>query len=254
MDAGDNDKCVSIVKMLKKHEDAWPFLEPVDPIKLGLPDYLTIIKHPMDLLTIEQYLGKHYYKSPDEVRVDIELMINNALLYNQPGSDICKMAKTLQTIAKRKFASAKFSNSTTNGASSQPVEKAPSSSKKSASTPPTSSIKDKKRKLKEEDEVRIETPVETPPIKTKLKVSKDNVPMSFEEKRDLGRNINRLNPHQLTEVVEIIKGALTIDTEKEDIEVDMNDLDTHTLRKLERFVNSCLIKEDPDKKREKLSL
>jgi len=258
MDGGDQEKCVSIVKFLKKHEDAWPFLEPVDPIKLGIPDYLNIIKHPMDLQTIEHRLGKHNYKSPDDVRSDVDLMISNALLYNQPGSDICKMAKTLQAVAKRKFSAAKFSNNlSTNGASAQPPEK---SSKKSSikreSSPVGSIVKDKKRKNKEEDEPvsRAEAPVEAPPIKTKLKISKENVPMTFDEKRDLGRNINRLNPFQLTEVVEIIKGALTLlDTEKEDIEVDMNDLDTQTLRKLERFVNSCLNKEDPDRKREKLS-
>jgi hypothetical protein len=39
---------------ISKDKDAWPFLEPVDPIKYGIPDYPTIIKHPMDLGTIKK--------------------------------------------------------------------------------------------------------------------------------------------------------------------------------------------------------
>jgi hypothetical protein len=262
MDPDDHEKCTSILKFLQKHEDAWPFREPVDPIKLGIPDYFIVIKHPMDLSTIQQRLGKHQYTSPEQVRSDIDLMFDNALTYNQPGSDICKMAKTLQNTAKRKFSSAKFS--LTNGSSQSPGVENSSSSKRArpvqikSPSNPTPPHKDKKRKLKEEEEsIRTEAPAESPPIiRTKLKVNKDAVPMTFDEKRDLGRNINRLNPHQLTEVVEIIKGARPIDTEKEDIEVDMNDLDIPTLRKLERFVNSCLstMKEDPDgRKKEKIS-
>jgi hypothetical protein len=38
---------------LSKHTYAWIFLEPVDPIKLNIPDYLDIIKKPMDFGTIK---------------------------------------------------------------------------------------------------------------------------------------------------------------------------------------------------------
>jgi hypothetical protein len=38
---------------LKNHKHGWVFNEPVDPIKLGIPDYFQIIKEPMDLGTVK---------------------------------------------------------------------------------------------------------------------------------------------------------------------------------------------------------
>lgn len=46
-------KCQDMVRELLKHEDAWPFAKPVDPVALNIPDYFDIIKHPMDLGTIK---------------------------------------------------------------------------------------------------------------------------------------------------------------------------------------------------------
>lgn len=47
-------QCMTILNTVKKHKYAWPFLEPVDPVSLNLPDYLEIIDRPMDL-------GKVFY-------------------------------------------------------------------------------------------------------------------------------------------------------------------------------------------------
>jgi len=41
------------LQALKNHKHGWVFNEPVDPIKLGIPDYFQIIKHPMDLGTVK---------------------------------------------------------------------------------------------------------------------------------------------------------------------------------------------------------
>ena len=32
-----------------RRKSAWPFLEPVDPVALNIPDYPDVVKHPMDL-------------------------------------------------------------------------------------------------------------------------------------------------------------------------------------------------------------
>jgi hypothetical protein len=45
-------KCYAIITSMRKHSMAWPFNEPVDPIKLNIPDYFDFIKHPMDFGTI----------------------------------------------------------------------------------------------------------------------------------------------------------------------------------------------------------
>lgn len=41
-----------ILAKLRKHDDAYPFLKPVEWKKLGLDDYPEIVKQPMDLQTI----------------------------------------------------------------------------------------------------------------------------------------------------------------------------------------------------------
>ncbi len=44
-----------------KHQHSWPFLTPVDTVKLGLPDYFKIVKHPMDINTVKKRLENNYY-------------------------------------------------------------------------------------------------------------------------------------------------------------------------------------------------
>ena len=44
--------CERSLRKLLRHRSAWPFIDPVDPVELNIPDYLTIIKEPMDLGTV----------------------------------------------------------------------------------------------------------------------------------------------------------------------------------------------------------
>lgn len=44
--------CIRVVERLMKLDKSEWFLDPVDPISLGIPDYLDIVKQPMDLGTI----------------------------------------------------------------------------------------------------------------------------------------------------------------------------------------------------------
>ena len=50
-------QCATIAKTLMRHRDSAPFHKPVDPVALKCPDYLTIIKTPMDLGTALARLG-----------------------------------------------------------------------------------------------------------------------------------------------------------------------------------------------------
>lgn len=68
-----------------KHHHAWPFIAPVDTIKLGLPDYFKIIKRPMDLGTVKKRLENNYYWSAKECMEDIDQMFQNCYLYNTEG-------------------------------------------------------------------------------------------------------------------------------------------------------------------------
>jgi hypothetical protein len=71
----------------------------------------------------------------------------------------------------------------------------------------------------------------------------DSRPMSFEEKKTLSANIGELDGEKLTKVVEIIQSraprASSQNVEAE-IEIDLDKLDSVTLRQIEKFVKSGL--------------
>lgn len=88
--------CGTILTKLKKNPNAGPFLKPVDPIALGIPDYPEKIKNPMDLSTIKHKLDIKEYSTPEDFNEDMLLMFNNCYLYNQPESVVHSMGKDLQ--------------------------------------------------------------------------------------------------------------------------------------------------------------
>ncbi|XP_030148539.1 bromodomain-containing protein 3 isoform X1 [Lynx canadensis] len=93
-----------VVKTLWKHQFAWPFYQPVDAIKLNLPDYHKIIKNPMDMGTIKKRLENSYYWSASECMQDFNTMFTNCYIYNKPTDDIVLMAQALEKIFLQKVA------------------------------------------------------------------------------------------------------------------------------------------------------
>ncbi|XP_047538097.1 peregrin isoform X4 [Vanessa atalanta] len=69
-----------LLRLLRLADHSDVFTEPVDPLEV--PDYSTIVKHPMDLSTMGKKLDKGSYKTIDEVETDFQLMIDNCLTYN----------------------------------------------------------------------------------------------------------------------------------------------------------------------------
>ena len=73
-----------MVSEVFKKEDAWIFVRPVDPVKDMCPDYLTVIKEPMDFGTIRRKMGKYANKA--EFSRDVGLVFSNCRSYNKPGT------------------------------------------------------------------------------------------------------------------------------------------------------------------------
>ncbi|KAF7644926.1 hypothetical protein LDENG_00213500 [Lucifuga dentata] len=92
-----------VVKALWRHHFSWPFRQPVDAVQLHLPDYYTIIKHPMDLSTIKKRLHNRYYWKALECIQDFNIMFTNCYMYNRPGDDIVFMAQTLEKVFLQKI-------------------------------------------------------------------------------------------------------------------------------------------------------
>eukprot|EP00742_Colponemidia_sp_Colp-10_P008132 GILJ01008779.1.p1 GENE.GILJ01008779.1~~GILJ01008779.1.p1 ORF type:complete len:750 (-),score=130.32 GILJ01008779.1:187-2436(-) len=96
-------RCSAILKKLKTNSYAWPFLEPVDPVKLNVPDYFHIVKRPMDLATVEKKLKGQGYISHRQFADDVRLVFDNCALYNPIGSDIRAMGDDLRKIFEEKW-------------------------------------------------------------------------------------------------------------------------------------------------------
>jgi len=75
------NNCLELLKDVMKHPSAVYFLEPVDYVKLEIPDYPIRIKHPMDFGTILKKFNSKKY-DVDNFASDVRLIIKNALKYN----------------------------------------------------------------------------------------------------------------------------------------------------------------------------
>ena len=60
--------------------------------------------------------------------------------------------------------------------------------------------------------------------------------MTFDEKRALSVAINTLDQDHLTRVVEIIQASMPLGSADEEIEVDIDTMDTSTLRELQSYI------------------
>ncbi|KAF6753376.1 bromodomain and PHD finger-containing protein 3 [Ephemerocybe angulata] len=74
------------------------FKHPVN--KNDVPDYFDIVLNPMCWSMIEDRLDKHEYWDVKTFRGDIDLVINNALLYNQPGTPFYKAALRIRSVSQ----------------------------------------------------------------------------------------------------------------------------------------------------------
>lgn len=128
---------VHLLKTLKKHRSAPPFLRPVDPIALNIPDYFRVITRPIDLGTIENklnatgraiagsaklgrtfgidYIGAGYwegrgegvYRTAEEFEDDVDQVWQNCFRYNGPKdkNPVSAMAGSMQETCQRQLRS-----------------------------------------------------------------------------------------------------------------------------------------------------
>lgn len=76
-------KCNELLKELSRHHLSVWFLEPVDYVKLNIPEYPKIISQPMDFKTIRLNLEQGKYESPDAFAEHMRLVFRNAITFNQ---------------------------------------------------------------------------------------------------------------------------------------------------------------------------
>ena len=92
-----------MLQNLKKHSLAGPFLQPVDPVALNLPDYLEVILDPIDLSTIERNIKAGVYQNSQQFATDIRRIWLNSFTYNATDSDMFYITLEMATYFEKLF-------------------------------------------------------------------------------------------------------------------------------------------------------
>lgn len=242
--------CSALLERLMKHKHGWIFNTPVDPVSLGLHDYLEIIKNPMDLGTVKSRLDTNWYKSPKEFAEDVRLTFNNAMTYNPKGQDVHAMAELLSKMFEEKWVGieSEYMQELRLAARTHEVGlPTPTLRKKGAGSSLISPSSETKRPLDRSESTK--NPAEsikkgTGSARTAaLKKPKAREPnkrdMTYEEKQKLSSDLQNLPSDKLDDVVKIIKKRNSSLFQSDDeIEVDIDSFDTETLWELDRFVTN----------------
>lgn len=201
---------LAIINKLKRFEKIDPFLYPVDPVLLNIPDYSLVIKHPMDLSTIETKARNGEYESFEQFEADVRLIVFNATLYNPPGNPVHTMAQEL---------GAYFDQVLKSGSQVSEPEKL---------AKPKSDQKSK------------------PTENKKAKKPADETPLSYNEKIALVEMIkNKLPRESLWEVWRIVSPGKP---ETDNIDFDLDKLANNVARELQNFVISQVKQRSKKKK------
>jgi hypothetical protein len=93
----------SFVRSLRQHCLSLAFNQPVDPVLLKIPDYLEVIKQPMDFSTVAKKLRTHQYQRVSDMLGDIDLTLDNAMSYNPLKHPVHTAAANLKTYYLREW-------------------------------------------------------------------------------------------------------------------------------------------------------
>jgi histone acetyltransferase len=87
-----------IIESMLKHSSSWPFK---DPVKSEVaPDYYATISNPIDLSTMRSRVTDGYYDTVDKFIEEVQLMFDNARVYNRKDTVYYKMADKLEAAVK----------------------------------------------------------------------------------------------------------------------------------------------------------
>lgn len=272
-------RCSEMLKDLTRQPQAIWFSEPVDYIKLNIPDYPNIIKEPMDFKTIRINLEQCIYKSPEEFAEHIRLTFRNAVTYNTSRDNPVHIAaREMSNRFEEKFrammsqmsASFDFDASSRGAVPQIGVGQSSKKSKKNSvpkrtgpgpraidedgvALPVTMDnnmlvvMDELNRKIREmqSEILQLRSAVKNGDTKhekpEKVKKSQALEPLTLEEKRALISRIHKLAPDRMAKVVDIIQSALPPSDrdDSDEVEIPLDELDTKTLRKLQDYVQSA---------------
>ncbi|PHT69736.1 Transcription factor GTE4 [Capsicum annuum] len=241
--------CRALLERLMKHKHGWVFNQPVDTEGLGLHDYFDIIKNPMDLGTVKSRLETNLYKSPKEFAEDVRLTFQNAMTYNPKGQDVYMMAEQLSKIFEEKWPSieADYMRELRLSIDAEVSLQTPKSKKPPSQPLRPSGVRRTSHRSEsttnpvgsKTKSVTLSQAGRTPAPKKPKAKDPNKREMTYDEKQKLSTSLQNLPSEKLENVVQIIKKRNSSLCQQDDeIEVDIDSVDTETLWELDRFVTN----------------
>ncbi|XP_060923727.1 bromodomain adjacent to zinc finger domain protein 2B isoform X4 [Limanda limanda] len=103
--ARDNNRDLGLCRVLlaevERHQDAWPFLTPVN--MKSVPGYKKVIKKPMDFATIREKLVSSQYQNLETFIIDVNLVFDNCEKYNEDNSDIGRAGHNMRKFFEKRW-------------------------------------------------------------------------------------------------------------------------------------------------------
>ncbi|KAJ7139884.1 Bromodomain-containing protein [Mycena epipterygia] len=252
--------CANLLILMNRkqhYEIASFFYEPVDHVKLEIPNYPKVIKKPMDLSTMRKKLDNHEYPTAQKFYEDFKLMIRNCFAFNPSGTIVNQAGIELQRLFDEKWQSLPPLHEVSDDDDDDDDEESEDEDTQRIALMESQielmrgniqALKGKpkeKKKKERRDKGPVASsskssskPMKGPSSKKKPKKPiSDNDVLTFEQKKDLSEAIAGLDGPKLEKVIKIIhEGVPEIKDSTEEIELEIDLLPTSVLTKLYNFV------------------
>ncbi|XP_070770351.1 bromodomain adjacent to zinc finger domain protein 2B [Enoplosus armatus] len=93
--------CRVLLAELEAHQDAWPFLTPVN--HKAVPGYRKVIKKPMDFSTIREKLTNNQYLNLETFIIDVNLVFENCEKFNEDDSEIGQAGHSMRRFFDKRW-------------------------------------------------------------------------------------------------------------------------------------------------------
>lgn len=270
--------CENVLAELMKPKHAkfsWPFLAPVDPVALNIPSYLKIIKKPMDFGTVKKNLDAGVYQNAKDFYTDAQLVFTNCFKFNPETDEVNRMGKQLNEVfnslwseksewlaqnapeAEPQSAGSGYSDEEEDeeeeddpaqaqflaiqkqiAALNETAQQLLQQQQRKGTSPKAPS----KKKAKATAPKRKPGPLTVPPPAkpTKSKPKKAQAPLSYAQKQEISEGISTLGDADMRRAVQIIRNGCPhlANTNDDEMELDMDEINDDTLRELFRFIKS----------------
>lgn len=234
------ERCKTLLESMMAHQFAWAFNEPVDVVKWNIPDYFTVIKHPMDLGTIKSKMASGEYTNPADFAADVRLTYSNAVTYNPSTNEVHLMAKALSKFFETRWRTIEKKLTVRTDEKSQPSSKSVLiESETTTQIPPAKT----KKTLAQND-----AGVKSEPARQIMTAEPKQV-MTAEQKQEVGADLQALMAELPENIVDFLRQHSDEQTDEDEIEIGIDELSDDTLFTLRKLLNDYMLEKQKNQQK-----